>query len=208
MTRWDSADNQSAAASTTVSLVTFADLQIPGDRLRLSDAPVTISWGGNDWTGIGQYGGIDVVSESIDVIAMPVKLSLSGVDASLVNDAMTTNYHGKNVTIYIGLFNVTTMALVDTPEEIWSGYMDVMTIDIDRGSAVISLDCEHRLRRQTAAFRYTDEDQRSLYPTDLFFNKLHLIPQYRGKWGARDMQYSQGGGRLGGGGFDERREQD
>lgn len=192
MTRWTSSDNQLAAAGRTVALVTFVDLDIVGDRLRAHDNTGTINWGSNDWLGVGEFAGIDAVTESLEVIAQPVKLTLSGVDPQLITDAMTTQYHGRDVTIYIGLRDTETGALVDTPEEVWSGYMDVMTIEFDLNSASITLDCEHRLRRQPATSRYTDEDQRTLFAGDLFFSKLHLIPGFVGKWGSRDLAYSAG----------------
>lgn len=189
MSRWTSADNQTAAAASTVIMVVFADLDIPGDRLRLNDSPVTITWGGFDWGGLGQFGGIDVVGESLEIIAQPVKLTLSGVEPQYVQDAKDTAYHGQAITLYIGLFDTSTLDLIDTPEEIWSGYMDYMVIDVEKNSATITVNCEHRLRRQPKSSRYTDEDQRVTYSTDYFFNKLHLIPQYVGKWGTNTASF-------------------
>lgn len=187
MTRWTSSSNQTAAAERTVVLVTFAHLEIPGDELRLCDAPVTVTWGGFDWSGVGGHGGVEAVSESIELIAQPVKMTLSGVDAQYITDAMTAQYHGQPVTLYIGLMNVSTHALIDTPEEIWSGFMDVMHIQVEKGKATITVDCEHRLRRQPVTARYTDEDQRELYSGDRFFAFLHLIPGYVAKWGANNV---------------------
>lgn len=207
MTRWVSAANQTAAAAQSITLATFADLDFVGDRLRVHDGAGTISWGGNDWLGVGQYGGVDAVPESLEVIAQPVRLSLSGVDANLITDAMTTQYHGRAVALYVGLFSLTTQQLIDTPEEMWSGFMDVMHIEFDQNQASIRLDCEHRLRRIVAASRYTDEDQRTLYSGDLFFKFLHLIPGYRGKWGSRDTNFGGGmGGRDGPGPRNPRQE--
>jgi hypothetical protein len=181
----------------SVIMTTFVDLDIVGDRLRLHDGLGTINWGGFDWLGVGQYGGIGGIPESLEVISQPVKLTLSGVDAQYITDAMTTQYHGRAVVIYLGLFNPDTLTLIDTPEEIWSGFMDVMHIELDQGTAVIRLDCEHRLRRQPATARYTDEDQRVLVAGDLFFNKLHLIPGYVAKWGSRDISHDGDGYRPG-----------
>jgi hypothetical protein len=192
MTRWTSGDNQLAAAGRTVALVTFVDLDIVNDRLRAHDNVGTINWGGNDWLGVGQFGGIDAVTESLEIIAQPVKLTLSGVDPELITDAMQTQYHGRDVVIYVGLRDTETGALIDTPEEIWSGFMDVMTIEFDVNAASITIDCEHRLRRQPITSRYTDEDQRARFPDDDFFNKLHLIPAFIGKWGTRDLHFGGG----------------
>lgn len=197
MTRWTSSSNQTAAAAQSVVMVTFADLQIPGspsNRIRAHDGVGTITWGGNDWSGVGQYGSIDVINESFDLIASPVTLTLSGVDSSLITDSMNEQYHGQTASIYIGLFSTTTNALIDTPELVWEGFMDHMVIEAAEGSATIKLVCEHRLRRMPAASRYTDEDQRATYAGDVFFNQLHTIPGYRGKWGARDVGIQGRGG--------------
>lgn len=193
-TRWSSQANKTAAAATTVGLITFADLDIVGDRLRLHDNTGTISWGGFDWLGVGSFGGIESVDESLEVIAHPVHLTLSGVDPQLITDAMTTQYNGRAVVLYVGLFDVSSMALVATPEEVWSGYMDVMTVEFDQNKAIIDLTCEHRLRKLPATSRYTDEDQRALFAGDTFFDKLHLIPGYVSKWGSANVNLSGGGG--------------
>lgn len=187
MTRWTSSDNQTAAAQQTVVLVTFAHLEIPGDELYICDAPVTLNWGGQDWLGVGGYGGVEVVAESIELIAQPVKLTLSGVEPQYITDAMTSQYHGQPATLYIGLLDTSTHGLIDTPEEIWSGFMDVMHVEVEPGSATIRVDCEHRLRSQPKTARYTDEDQRGLYSGDRFFAFLHLIPGYVAKWGANTV---------------------
>jgi hypothetical protein len=192
-TRWVSSSNETAAAAQSVAMVVFADLDIVGDRLRIHDGVGTINWGGFDWLGVGSFGSVESIDESLEVIARPVHLKLSGVDPQLITDAMTTQYHERAVVLYIGLFNVTTLALIATPEEVWSGYMDVMTIDIDHNQAAIDLICEHRLRKLPNTSRYTDEDQRTLFAGDTLFDKLHLIPGHMAKWGSTNATYSSGG---------------
>lgn len=190
-----------AAAKSIVNVVVFVDMDIPGDHVRVHSSIPTLKWGGHNWTGLGILGGIEAVSESLEVLAQPVRLTLSGVSPSLVSDIMNTLYHGSAVTLYVGLLDPDTYEFIDEPEELWSGYIDVMYIDVSRESSTIRVDCEHRLRRQPATSRYTDEDQRSHYAADRFFDKLHLIPSFTGRWGSRDTGYggSAGGGSLGSG---------
>lgn len=198
--RWTSASNETAAAAQSVVAVTFVDLDIVGDRLRLNDSNVNLEWGGYTWYGIGTFGGIEAVEESQDLIAQPVRLTLSGVETSLITDAMTTQYQGRAVTIYVGVLNPATLAFIDTPEEVWSGFMDVMTLEADHGLGKITLTCEHWLRVDPAASRYTDEQQQALYASDRFFQFLYEIPGYVGKWGSRDVSYGGGGNGGPGGG--------
>lgn len=190
MSRWIAADNQTAADQPTVQLVMLAFLDIPGDPIRVHDAVGTLTFGGNDYLGTGIYGDAGSVSETMDVIAQPVKLTLSGVDASLVADAMQTQYHGRSVILYIGLLNTATSAFVATPEIRWKGFMDVMTIEFNQTLATITLDCEHHLRRLNVSSRYTNEDQQSISPGDLGLSHTWEIPNFPGKWGARDISFS------------------
>jgi hypothetical protein len=202
MSRWTGAQdpvtakpfNEIASEDPNVVVVVFVDLDIPDDRIRVSTADATIEWGGEEWLGVGRFGGIEAVSESIEVLAQPLKLTLSGVESSYVASLMDTLYHGSPVSVYVGMHHRDTYALIDDPEVVWEGYIDVMTIEVSGGQSVIRVDCEHRLRRQPSTYRYTDEDQRSHYSADRFFDKLHLIPGYTGTWGSRDTNYTGGGG--------------
>lgn len=197
MTRWTSSLNQAEAAEQSIVPVIFVDLDIVGDRQRLNDSNLTIPWGGFDWIGVGSFGGIDGVSESHDLIAQPVKMTLSGVDPQYVTDARTTQYQGRSAVIHVGLLNKQTYALIDTPEEVWSGFMDVMLLEAGEREGKITLVCEHWMRLAATTGRWTDEDQQARYAGDRFFQFLHMIPGFVGKWGARDVDY-------GGQGFNRR----
>jgi len=94
--------------------------------------------------------------------------------------------------LYLGFVNSATGALLDTPETIWEGRMNQMTFNIDKGSAVIELTCEHRLRREPRIARYTDEDQRQAFSGDRFFDLTYAIPGFVSKWGSRDTGYGGG----------------
>jgi hypothetical protein len=188
--RWESNANQLAANEGRVMMVTMVYLAIPGDPLYLHDGIGRFTWNGNEWLGVGQYGTINAITESTDVIAAPVELTLSGVDSALINDAMTTQYHGEAVQVYIALFNPDTDAMVDDPEIVWEGLMDTMQIEVGPGTGQITLTCEHRLRRLPVASRYTDEDQQALYSGDRFFSRLHQIPQFRSRWGDKDAAFA------------------
>ncbi|MDQ5975733.1 MAG: hypothetical protein QG661_2942, partial [Actinomycetota bacterium] len=127
--------------------------------------------------------------EDIDVIARPLRMTLSGIDSSLITTAMTEEYQGRSATIYLAFVNPETNALVDTPETVWEGRMDSMSIEISRGQATINLSCEPRLRREPRIARYSSEDQQLAYATDTFFDLVMTIPTFKGFWGARTSQY-------------------
>jgi hypothetical protein len=196
MSRWTSGTNETAAAQRHVVIVMFCQLDLPSGTLRVHDAAGTFTWGSQTWSGVGSFGGVERVSEALDTVPVPIDLTLSGVDTSLVSDAMTTQYHGEAVTLYMGLVSPTTNLLVADPQEVWGGYMDVMTIEIAQNSATISLRCESRLRRKPAAARYTDEDLQIRYSGDNFFAHLHTVGQQK-RWGGSTV--AAGGGTVSGG---------
>lgn len=190
------AEAAAAAPSRAVQMVCFVYLDFPDYQVRVSDAGCNLVWGGFTWAGLGYLGSIEPITESLEVLAQPVRLALSGVESQYIAAAMDTEdnpYHGRDATIWVGLLDPYTLAFISEPEETWSGYMDVVSADGDHNSCVIRVDCEHRLRRLAAVTRYTDENQRAAHPTDTFFDHLYQVKQ-PGKWGARDTNYAGGGG--------------
>ncbi len=189
MTRFASSSNATEAAKVAVQIRLMVALDFASGFVRAHDGVGPIVFGGNTYTGIGVFGSIESVSEDIDVIARPLRMTLSGIDSSLITTAMTEEYQGRSATIYLAFVNPETNALVDTPETVWEGRMDSMSIEISRGQATINLSCEPRLRREPRIARYSSEDQQLAYATDTFFDLVMTIPTFKGFWGARTSQY-------------------
>lgn len=187
MSRFESADNASASTRPSVRIFVACDLDFVSGNVRAHDGIGPMTWGGNTYDGVGTFGGIEIAEESIDVIAMPLRLKLSGVDAGLVALAMDEVYQGRQATLYFGLVDTTTHQLIDTPEVLWEGMMDQMTVNLTDGVGEINVSCEHRLRREPRIARYTHEDMQLHYSGDRFFDLLPTIAGYRGKWGAKDV---------------------
>jgi hypothetical protein len=171
-------------------------LDFTSGMVRVHDGIGSISWGGNTYDGVGTLGGVEQVDESVDVIARPLSLTLSGVETSLVSTAMTETYQNRTVTIYLGFLDETTNAVIDTPEVSWEGRMNQMSISSSEGGAVIKLSCEHRLRREMRIARYTNEDQQLLHSGDRFFDLVTSIKGFVSKWGELSVGGSGFGSRT------------
>jgi hypothetical protein len=184
MTRWVNAANATAAAQNAFGMVTLADLNFASGTLYVHDGLGTLLFNGNSYIGLGQYGAMDAIIEDTTNTARTVALTLSGVEPGLVTSAMTENYQGRTVTLYIGPINVNTLQWIATPETVWEGRMDYMTIDIQESAATIKMNCEHRLFREPLIARYTDQDQQLAHPGDTFFNLLWQIPLSSANWGS------------------------
>ena len=193
MTRFVSSTNETASAARAIVMVTLVDMDFTSGHVRAHDGVGRLAFGGNTYDGVGKYGGIEGVTETLDVIARPLKLTLSGVDASLVTTTMTETYQNRSCTVYVGILDQTTMTFVDTPETIWEGRMDTMQIEINSGSAVIKLNCEHRLYREPRIARYTDQDEQLAYSGDRFFDIMYQIQGFRSQWGVAPVYYGGSG---------------
>lgn len=189
MTRFVSNTNATEADKSSITAVVLADLDFSSGVVRIHDGAGTLAFGGNDYLGVGQFGGVDVIDENVDIVARGIKLTLSGVDTTFITPTMSEVYQNRPVVIYLGFVSQSTGVLIDTPETIWEGRMNQMTINLDKGQAVIELSCEHRLRREPRVARYTNQDQQVIYAGDRFFDLTHTIQGFVGKWGSRDTGY-------------------
>lgn len=140
--------------------------------------------------GVGELGSIETVEENIEVIARSVTLTVSGLDASLLGEALNENYQNRTVTIYLATINPDTGLLIASPETIWEGRMNQQTVTLSKGEATITITCEHRLRREPRIARYTDADQKQVFSNDRFFDLVPNIEGFVSKWGARDVGYA------------------
>jgi hypothetical protein len=189
VTRWVSGTNASRAAEEAVYLVVLADLDFSSGHVRVHDGGGDLVFGGNTFSGIGTFGSLEMIEENVDTIARGVLASLSGIESSLIATVMTEVYQGRAATFYLGLLNES-LQFVDTPEEIWSGRMDTMSITLAQRQASIRLACEHRLRREPQAARMTDEDLQLQYSGDTFFGLMAQIPLYKAAWGDKPNSFN------------------
>jgi hypothetical protein len=122
--------------------------------------------GSGSYLGIGTLGGISSISETTEVASKRIDLSLSGIPTEYVSLALSDNYRGRNVVVYLILFNTSMV----TYEQItlFRGKMDQLIIDEGSDTSTITVRCESRLNDLNRAndLRYTDEAQRELFPND------------------------------------------
>lgn len=184
MTWFVDANNQAAAVAAHAEVVTFVDLDLSSGRLRLHSRTGTITWGSASWLGVGKFGGVDAVREDAELRPNTVKLTLSGVDSALVASAMTEDYHGRAVSIYDGFLNVTTLALIGTPELRFRGVMDYMSVELGAGEGTIILNCESELARwdRPRGLLYTSESQELIYSGDKGFDMVPTMQNRTINW--------------------------
>jgi len=142
-------------------------------------------YGSELYFGIGDFGGITAnISESLGSTANPLRLGLSGINATLVSDALTDDYHGRDAELMFG-FDDENGDLLDDPVILWSGYMDKVDISFSQGKAEMTLTCESRatVLQGFSDIRFTDEQLQYDYPGDVAGEYIYRMLDMQLKWG-------------------------
>lgn len=197
MSRWISSLNQAAAELDDILGCFLLDIVFDSGHVRACDAECDIVVGANTYVGVGEMGGFDAVEESTEFVAKGVRFNLTGVESGLMATIRTEKYQRRAATLYVAMLT-NQNALVDTPEVVWSGYMDTMPLEVAGPAAQIILQCEHRLRNAPPFSRWSDADQQGRSVGDKFFNLTHLVDGYTSSWGGKGtvFQPKPGGGYI------------
>lgn len=112
--------------------------------------------GSDTYTGTGNLLQISEVEETSDLSARGATLRLNGIDNTIITYALTEDYQGRLVTIYLGIGTETV--------EVFSGFMDQMKVTDSGDSSTIELTVESRLigLERPSNRRYTEESHQSV----------------------------------------------
>jgi hypothetical protein len=131
--------------------------------LRLTTAGGPVVWAGETW--YGNSVSVDPVADSAGEYPA-ISLSMPAVTEDQISVVLTQPVEGVALRIYDALLDPDTGVVADAVLA-WSGTLNVPGIE-DGPTAVASVTAEHRgvtaLRQKPS--RYTDDEQRRLYPGD------------------------------------------
>lgn len=162
------------------------------------DAPVyihsgigTITYDTNDYLGVGDLGKISNTTERLDMTPSSLSLSLNGVDAGLVSEALDAGNFGDEVTLYFG-FRGDDGLLIADPEVEWRGYYDHAS-STGGSESVITIICQHDLAvlSRNDGSRFSDEDQRVRHTGDTGFEFV-ADPPVNLWWGGNNLRPPRG----------------
>ena len=183
-----------ALAANHVATVTFAKLEFSSGTLYLHNSIGTYTWGSQSWLGTGDLGNVSSIEEASGASPYKITLSLSGVDSTISNAALTEDYYMRPVTLYLGALDANDDLLAD-PTEVWAGFMDQLNVSLGAdGGDAIELIAESELAKFERASneRYTDSNQQATHPADLFFSFLQDIDGVKVRWGDRNSDSGAG----------------
>jgi len=173
----------SALSNDQIDVFYAVDLAFDSGNMRIWTGYGEKTISGQTYTGTGNLLTIDGLEEASDLSARGTTLTLSGLDSAIVSYALTEEYQGRLVTIYWGVGSETV--------EVFSGYMDKMTIQDAGDNATISLSVESRLitLERANVRRYTSESHagvrtaKGLTGADTFFDWVTKLQDKQIVWG-------------------------
>jgi hypothetical protein len=141
-------------------------------------------WGGNTFTGVGSLGGISPISETADVQAEGLQVSLSAMSSDVVALILAASEHERRGEVYLGLLD-NAGQLVGDPYQVFSGLLDVPAMEDAGSESVITISYESRLidLERPRERRYTHDDQRIEFPTDRGFEYAASLLDKSVTWG-------------------------
>lgn len=196
MSRTLSTAMQAVATAEVVRPIYLVDLEFASGSIYLWSGLGDLSFNSNTYIGAGDLLTIGAVQESTELTATGAQITLGGIKQSLLTLARDEPYQGRPLTIRLGAFNENG-DLVASPVILFSGFMDVMTINDSGETSTITVSAENKLIifQKTAVRRYTAEDQKIEHPTDKGFEFVAKIQEKEIVWGRPSPASMNTGGR-------------
>ena len=182
------ADLKAGAESSAFNYIVFVKLAFPSGTVYVHNGVGTYSFGGDDYLGVGSFGSIDVMEDSLDLNSKPVNLTLSSITSEIIDAIKVDDVFGRDADVYLGALNEHG-ELQGTPDNWFSGHMETVELSLGKQDGI-------KIRLQSRASRlqlrnnkrYTLEDHQADFPGDLFFEFLPCLQEAEVTWGGEKVR--------------------
>ncbi len=183
MSRTVDATLQSALLANAIYPCILADLTFTSGVAHAWTGVGDLVWNGNTYLGVGSLGDCPGVTEGVSVQATGTSVTLSGIDATLLNDCLADIQIGAPATLWLGCYQ--NGAIVGAPYQWFVGGVDKAPIVTGPKTMSITLSLESRMRllQRGTNRRYTAADQRRYYPDDTAFDWVEILNDVALRWG-------------------------
>lgn len=148
------------------------------------------------YTGAGTLLSVSNSEDNLELKSNGLVVSLSGMDTTVVNYALTENYQNRPITIFMGYVMGGTNEVAGTLT-LFKGRMTSLVINDDPTGSTVTIDAENRLvdLDRPSNFRYTKESQNFLHSGDTGFNRVASLQDKQINWGKTSDTAAGGGSR-------------
>lgn len=173
-------DTLTALAAANVQLFMLLELDFDSGMVYLCDLPFDVEWSGNTYLAAQGIGTIEPVTET-DSEARGLVFTLSAVNQAAIASALTEDVQGRAALLRLAIVDGTTLRV---DPNVWSGVLDVMTIDDDGKQPVIRVTAEHQMIawQQPSGSLFSDAEQQERHPGDLFFQSAAKVAESTVVW--------------------------
>ena len=151
--------------------------------------------GSDTYTGAGTLLSISNSEDNLELKSNGLVVSLSGMDTTVVNYALTENYQNRPITIFMGYVMGGTNEVAGTLT-LFKGRMTSLVINDTPDGSTVTIDAENRLvdLDRPSNLRYTKESQNFLHSGDTAFNRVASLQDKQINWGKTSSTAGGGGG--------------
>lgn len=204
MTRDLSGAMVTAAQSDEGEVFHLISLEFSGGTSFLTTAPHDIAWGGDTYIAVGGHLGFEVVQETTDLTGQGVRLTLDGVNQTIISPLLAQSYIGRTAMVRQGHIDSSGDIIVD-PVTLFSGLLNsAFEIDESRdpetsGTVIVRTTIVSPLVsfRQQRGIRMTLASHQHHFPNDTIMRHISTISARKVYWGRGPMHISGGPGEIG-----------
>jgi hypothetical protein len=195
-----------AAQAETGTFCWLMEFAFSGGTDYYATAAQDVLWSGNTYTALGGNLTFEGVEETFDLQGQGVRLTLDGVDQTIITAILGENFIGRTATIYLAHFAADGTIVAD-PEEVYHGLLNsVFTVKETGQTCSISTFLVSDLTKfnEVRGIRANLASHQAVYSGDTFFRHNTGIKGRKVWWGPRPV-YPPGGGGGGGEEFPEKK---
>jgi len=165
------------------------------ETIRVWNGTEDLAFDSETYLGAGQLLSVQPAEESSDLSSAGMTVTLSGMDSTVLDLALTEQYQNRDITCFIGYLMGGSLEVAGTIV-LFKGRMTSMTINDTPEGATISIQAENRLidLQRPSNLRNTKESQEFLHTGDLFFNQVASLQDKEIIWGRSNTSGGGGGG--------------
>lgn len=158
---------QSAVTADLVRPIILVQCAFDSGNLNLWNGVGNLTVSSVDYVGAGTLLAIGEITETSELQANGITVTLSGITDPLLEKARDEDYQGRELKVLLGAMDASN-GVISTPVNVFSGFMDTMVINDSSETATIQIAVENRLIgfERTRVRRYTAEDQLIDFPND------------------------------------------
>tara|TARA_R100001460_G_scaffold50174_1_gene88484 strand:+ start:94 stop:723 length:630 start_codon:yes stop_codon:yes gene_type:complete len=164
------------------------------DDIRVWSGIDDITVNSETYTGAGTLLSISGIEEDLELKSNGLSISVSGMDSTMLDYALTENYQNRPITVFLG-FQMGGSNESAGEMTLFKGRMTSLQINDTPDGATITIDCENRLvdLNRPSNLRYTVESQEFLHSGDTGFNRVQSLADKQIAWGQKqDVTRSNG----------------